>query len=315
MAVIVPTYNSGAHLSETLESILDQTYAHWTAIVVDDGSPDPAPHRLASSFAARDDRIRAVRLERNVGVAAARNAAIESSPDTELIALLDHDDRWRHDYLDRSIRAYDQAATEARRIGVVASNALIETSEGITGETFADRFGWVDEIDYDAMIQRNCICARAVFSRAAYAEAGGFSPECPGYDDYDLWLRIIEAGWEVVSVPEPIAVYRIHPGAMSADRVLMAEGAMASHRRALARGAVDARSKRALRARIRHHRALRERALARRAAADGHPLAALGRGAMAAPLGLVAFLQAPSRWREWLGGRSGRTRPSATTPS
>ena len=312
VTVVVPTHNSGAHLTQAIESILAQGYADWEALIVDDASTDDT-HEVALSFARRDPRIRAVRLERNVGVAAARNVAIEASGGGELIALLDHDDHWRRDYLERSVAAHDGAVARGRPVGIVASDALIETPEGISGETYTDRFGWIEEIDYDAMIQRNCICARALFKRAAYDEVGGFSSDCPGYDDYDLWLRMLEAGYEVATVREPIAFYRVHPGAMSADQLLMAEGAIAAHRRALARGAIDRRRRRAVKARIRHHRALRQRALARSAAAEGRGLAALGRGLTAVPYGLVAFLQVPSRWGEWLGEAFARRRRSRTT--
>jgi glycosyltransferase involved in cell wall biosynthesis len=311
---VVPAHNSGAHLRAALESILQQTYPDWEAIIVDDASTDGRTHETAEEFAARDSRFRAIRLERNVGVAAARNVAIEASRG-ELVALLDHDDRWRSDYLERSLAAYEEGIEARRRIGIVASNAVIETPDGISGETFADRFGWADPVDYDAMIERNCICARALFARAAYDEVGAFSSETPGYDDYDMWLRMLEAGYEVAAVPDPIAVYRIHPGAMSRDGLMMAEGAIASHRRALERGAIDRRQRRAIRARIRHHRALRERALARRAAADGRPLATVGHALKAVPYGLVAFLQSPSRWGEWLGEAFGRRPPPATRTS
>ncbi len=308
VAVVVPTYNSGPYLRETLESVLGQTYPGWEAIVIDDASSDPATHAVAREFAARDARFRAIRLERNVGVAAARNAAIETSR-SELVALLDHDDRLLPDYLERSLAAFDRRAGSGTRVGIVAPNALIEAPGAPSGQTFAERFGWADPVDYDAMITRNCICARAVFSRAAYDEVGGFSSQCPGYDDYDMWLRMIEAGYEVVPVLEPIAVYRIHEAAQSADPLMMAEGAVASHRRALARGAITGRQRRALRARIRHNRALREYALARRAAAEGRRPVALARALRTVPFGVVAFAQAPSRWREWLGGqRSERTR-------
>jgi glycosyltransferase involved in cell wall biosynthesis len=313
VTVVVPTHNSGAPLTQAIESILAQDYADWEAVIVDDASTDDT-HEVALAFARRDPRINAIRLKRNVGVAAARNVAIEACGGGELIALLDHDDHWRHDYLERSVAAYDEAAARGRRVGIVASDALIETPDGISGETYADRFGWIEEIDYDAMIRRNCICARALFARAAYDEVGGFSSDCPGYDDYDLWLRMLEAGYEVATVREPLAVYRVHPGAMSADQLLMAKGAIAAHRRALARGAIDRRRRRAVRARIRHHRALRERALARRAAADGHHLAALGRALKAAPYGLVAFLQVPSRWGEWLADAFGRRPRSPAGP-
>jgi glycosyltransferase involved in cell wall biosynthesis len=290
--------------------VLAQTFGDWQAIVVDDASTDGTA-AVAASYAARDPRVRLIALERNVGVAAARNVAIEASAG-DLVALLDHDDRWREDYLERCVAIHDAAAADGRKVGIVASNALIETPSGLSGETFADRYGWAEPIVYDAMIERNCICARALFARAAYDEVGGFSPEVPCFDDYDMWLRMLEAGYEVVATREPIAVYRVAPGQLSSDELKMAEGALAAHNRALERGAASPAQRSAIKARLRHYRALRERALARRASREGRRLAAAGRALRAAPFGAVAFLQAPSRWGEWL--RDGR-RARSTTPS
>lgn len=310
VSVVVPAYNSGANIQTAVASILAQRFGDWEAVLVDDASTDGTAE-VITGLAASDPRITAIRLERNVGVAAARNAGMDASHG-ELVALLDHDDRWREDYLERSVALYDEAAGGGRRVGIVASNALIETPAGISGETFADRYGWIEPITLDAMIERNCICARAVFAREAYDRVGGFSSDVPNFDDYDMWLRIIEAGYEVVATKEPIAVYRVYPEQLSADELKMAEGGLASHLRALERGALGPAQRRAAKGRVRHYRALRERALARRARADGRTAAALGRTLRAAPYGAVAFAQSPSRWGEWLRGAVRRPRSRST---
>ena len=298
VAVIVPMHDSGPRLTETLESIVAQTYADWEAVLVDDASRDDTLER-ARAFAHREPRMRVISLPTNVGVAAARNAAIRQSHG-EFVALLDHDDRWRPDYLARVIALVDEARAYGRRPGIVACDAIVETPDGVASQTYGERFGRVPVIDLDTMIERNCICARALFTRAAFEEVGGFSTACPGYDDYDLWLRMIEAGHEVLATPEPLAVYRLHGTNMSANRLSMIDGALATYARALERGALTPDQRRAVRARWRHYRALRERELARRALTERRMIVAGRRALRAAPYGLVAFLQAPARWREWL---------------
>jgi GT2 family glycosyltransferase len=237
-------------------------------------------------------------LERNVGVAQARNLAIRASGGGELVALLDQDDYWREDYLAWTVQMFELASARGERPGIVACNGLIETPEGRVG-TFAQRFWWRDEIDYNAMIERNYILARALFSRAAFEQVGGFSTACLASDDYDLWLRIMEAGYEVLTTREPLVVYRIHPAAQSRDQQLLAEGELAVCRRLLERGTLTRHQRRLLRARIRHCRALRERAITRAAWSERRRLDACLQATRALPWGLVAFLQAPSRWAEW----------------
>src|SRR5687767_8086677 len=91
VSVIIPAFNAGASIDETLDSVLRQTYRDFEVLVVDDGSDDDTPARVAA-FAARDPRVVLLRQQRG-GVAAARNLAISRSRG-ELVAPLDADDLW-----------------------------------------------------------------------------------------------------------------------------------------------------------------------------------------------------------------------------
>ncbi len=311
---MVPAHNAAPYLSEAIQSVLDQTYRDWEAVIVDDASMDET-YAIAAAFAARDpERIAVHRLERNAGIAVARNLAIEASRGGELIALLDADDYWLPEYLERQVALYDTAIAAGRRPGIVACDALLQMADG-TSETFAERVDWADPITYDAMIERSHIFVSAMFTRAAYDSVGGFSPEPWGAEDYDLWLRIMEAGYEVLANREAVAVYRYHPGGMSRNQLTMADAAIAAYRRALERGALTSRQRRAVRARLRHYRALRERALVLESLREGRKLKAGLLALRALPCAAVAFLQAPSRWGEWAGGllRRGR-KPSSPGP-
>jgi glycosyltransferase involved in cell wall biosynthesis len=299
VTVVVPVYNGEAHLRQALNSIVAQTFDDWEAVIVDDASGDGSGD-LAAAFAhEHPTRIRLVSLTQNVGVAGARSAAVRASRGGDLVALLDQDDYWQKDYLAATVSLYDRATARGARPGIVACNAHIETADGLDG-TFAERFWWLDQIDYDAMIERNYVLARALFSRAAFDEVGGFSGACLAADDYDLWLRMMEAGYEVVTTREPLVVYRIHPLAQSRNELLMHEGALAAYSRALERGHLSPHQQRRVRSRMRHFRALRERAIVRAALAERRPALAGMLALRALPHGFIAVLQDPSRWTEWM---------------
>jgi len=299
VTIAIPLHNGLQYLEQAVESVRAQTFGAWEAVLVDDASTD-ATLDLARALAARDpERIRVVALERNVGVAGARAAAIAAARPAPLIALLDQDDVLADDFLERCVALYDEQILGRRRVGIVACNPWIVDEDGRRDGTFAERYGWTDHIDYDAMIQRNCICARALFSRDAYERAGGFVTETQPCDDYDLWLRMLELGYEVVATREPLASYRLHAEATSRDVGRMAATILLVHQRALDRGAISRRRRRALRERMRHQRALVARARLRAAIATRRPAAVAGAAARAVPLGAVAFLQRPSRWPEW----------------
>jgi teichuronic acid biosynthesis glycosyltransferase TuaG len=300
VTVVIPARNSERFLAEALESVLAQSYSDWEAVVADDASTDRS-YELAQQFAAEHpERIRAIRLERNSGPAVARNAAIAASQGGELIALLDSDDRWLSAYLERMVGLYDASSASGKSVGIVGCNALLADAKGIDAETFADRSGWDDPVTYEGMLERSTLFVSALFPRAVFSEVGGFSPDCWGSEDYDLWLRIIESGYEVVVTKEPLVVYRVHEAGLSRSQLRMANAGIAAYERALGRSSATPSQRRLLRKRLRHYRALRARALVQEAFARRRRRDALLLSLRATPAGLLAFLQEPRRWREWL---------------
>lgn len=90
ISVIVPAYNSAAHLDSCVTSVLEQTDPCWELILVDDGSTDGTP-ALCDAWTARDARIRSFH-QPNAGVSAARNAGLAAARG-KYLAFLDSDDR------------------------------------------------------------------------------------------------------------------------------------------------------------------------------------------------------------------------------
>lgn len=95
VSVAIPTYNRAYIVSESIESVLAQTYQNFELIVVDDGSKDNT-REVISRFA--DSRIRYIRHETNRGCSAAYNTALRESAG-ELITILDSDDLWKPERL------------------------------------------------------------------------------------------------------------------------------------------------------------------------------------------------------------------------
>lgn len=96
ISVVMPTRNRAAVLGDAIVSVLMQSYENWELIVVDDASDDAETEGVVRQFS--DNRIRFIRLDEPVGVAAARNAGVEHSSG-QAIAYLDDDDQWDPDCL------------------------------------------------------------------------------------------------------------------------------------------------------------------------------------------------------------------------
>lgn len=111
-SIVVPVYNMGDYLVETIESVLSQTYKNWELILVDDGSIDNSPDISRSYKNAYADQI--IYLEHperiNKGVCATRNLGI-SQAKGDWIALLDADDIWLPEKLSKQVALINENPT------------------------------------------------------------------------------------------------------------------------------------------------------------------------------------------------------------
>lgn len=99
VSIIMPSWNTGRFIAESIESVVDQTYTNWELIIVDDCSTDNTDVIVA---AFKDKRIRYFKNEKNSGAALTRNRAIREAKG-EWIAFLDSDDLWDSQKLEKQI--------------------------------------------------------------------------------------------------------------------------------------------------------------------------------------------------------------------
>ena len=293
VSVIVPAFNAEEHLGEALASVAGQAYRDWEVVVGDDGSTD----RTAEIVEGLDERYRLARSGRNLGPANGRNVAIAAATG-ELLATLDSDDLWLPGYLEGQVRRYDEAVAAGRRVGIVSSNArVLLRGGGYAESTYADEHGSPEGVTLTGLLEHNPIFVGALMPRDVVDEAGGFSIETWGSEDHDLFLRIVENGYEVVANPEPNYVYRQGAATLSANLFGMARTSQATYRRALERGKLDPRQRRIAKRQLRLQMAVEQFA---RIKAAPSPAARLGRTARAAPLLALVAGSHPRRWRSWL---------------
>jgi glycosyltransferase involved in cell wall biosynthesis len=307
VSVIVPAYNAAGHIGEALESVHAQTVSDWEIVVCDDGSSDDTA-AVASSFG---ERVRLVQNKRNQGLAAARNAAIEHARGS-VLALLDADDVWLPEYLERQLQLLDRAA-EPRTVGIVSCNAFLRDERGRLPGTYADRFGYAERVDLERLLDISPIFISALIPRAALEDVGPFATDLRSCEDLDLWIRLVEAGYRVICTHEPLAVYRLSAGQLSAQPARMAQARQAVYRRAIARGGLTVEQRRAAERAIRREQAIETVALLA-AGVRARRLPRTRPSELARLVRVVA--ENPTRWRRWaalldmIGRRRGkRSRP------
>lgn len=193
ISVVIPLYNKEKYLRRAVESVLSQGPAVHEAIVVDDGSTDNGPARLAQLT---DPRLRLIR-QPNGGVSAARNAGIEAAAG-EFIAFLDADDAWLPGFMDELqalMQAFPEAglyATSYTRVwpdGRRQDAHLPDALAGIDRQVVADPFAAWSRSAFFSISSSACVRREVLQKKNIRFPIG----ESLG-EDQDVIFRLIEAG-------------------------------------------------------------------------------------------------------------------------
>jgi glycosyltransferase involved in cell wall biosynthesis len=222
VSIVVPAYNAGRFLAQTLESAVAQTEARWECVVVDDGSTDDT-FDVASAFARDDARIRVLRVE-NGGTSAARNRGFRSSsPDAPYVTFMDGDDVWLPHALETLLERLERSPE------AVGSHGLAETIDGAGrplepgryAETGRRRLGlqgrrlvvWpLDRpTSFEVLVNGNVLFPPGLVlaRRRAYELAGPFDESFSGPEDWDMLIRLSRFGG-LELVDRVILHYRRH---------------------------------------------------------------------------------------------------------
>jgi glycosyltransferase involved in cell wall biosynthesis len=291
VSVVVAARDAADTLPATLESIRAQTFTDHETIVVDDGSAD-ATGEVARSFSG----VRVLRNDPARRQAAARNRGAREAAG-ELIATLDADDTWHPAYLERQLAAYGSAVAAGRRVGAVCCDARLIAPDGSPAGTWTGRVGRPGRIDVTALLRENQVFTSVLCPREVFLALGGYDEDPRlGVEDYDLWVRMAERGYEIVFNDEVLADYRLSLG-LSSQVERMAAGSRLLMERALERGNLTPAQRRIARRRRRVFGVVAHRA---RISAEPHPARKALRIAHAAPLIAASALEHPERWRKWL---------------
>ncbi len=188
-------------MEEAVRSILDQTLCDIELLVVDDASTD---HSRAILETMVDARLSIIRLDINVGLAAALNIALQQATGT-YVARMDADDIAMPD---RLLRQSEVLSQHPNVVLVGTSYYAIDEF----GTTF-DQFTAITEPTQVrlALSKYNPFCHPSVMiRRESLTRVGGYRDIAGRYaQDYDLWLRLAELG-EMMNLAEPLLKYRVH---------------------------------------------------------------------------------------------------------
>jgi hypothetical protein len=205
VSVLMTVYNAAPYLARSIDSLLQQSFADWELVVVENGSTDGSAGILGGYS---DPRLRVLPLTANIGRTPALRLAFENGRG-EYTAVLDADDTCDPQRLQKQVAHLD-AHPDVVLLG--SWTHYIDADDRVIGE-------WAPQGDPAAlrtlMASGNPIVHSSAMYRAAAARsAGGYPPEAAFGQDLALWLNLLAFG-EPAVLPEYLARFRILPESMT----------------------------------------------------------------------------------------------------
>jgi len=210
VSIIMAAYNAEKTIEYAIRSIVAQTYTNWELIVINDCSKDGTA-AVVTSFT--DPRIRLLQNDRNSGVSISRKKGSEAAQG-EWIAVLDSDDAWTPDKLEKQITLAKETGAE-----------LI-----FTGSAFMDDDGnpidWQlhvpSTLPYRELLKQNLVSNSSVLVKASlYRQHYAIGDEM--HEDFAIWLGITKSGRAAYGIDEPLLIYRVASSSKSSNKVKAAK--------------------------------------------------------------------------------------------
>ena len=211
VSIIVPMYNAEKFIGKAIESVLSQTYENWEMLIMNDVSTDNSL-AVVNEFAKKDERIKIVNTEKNVGVVKGRNNLIDLASG-KYIAFLDADDYWHSEKLEKQIQFMKE------------KNASISCTEYTRVKENGEKINEVvikPEISYTDMLKNNYLgCLTVIYDVEKIGKR--YFKELEKNEDYVLWLEIVKDVKTIYGLKENLAYYRVLDNSRSSNKAKTAK--------------------------------------------------------------------------------------------
>lgn len=210
ISILMAAYNSEKTIRYAIDSVLVQTFHDWELLIIDDCSADNTLN-VAESY--KDTRIRILKNDRNCGVSLTRKKGLDAA-EGDWIAVLDSDDMWAPDKLEKQI----------------ALVRLTDAALVFTGSAFIKADGmpidWQlhvpDRLNYHELLKQNLISNSSVLVKTdLYRKNYAIGDEI--HEDFAIWIGITQEGKLAYGIDEPLLIYRISQSSKSGDKIKSAK--------------------------------------------------------------------------------------------
>ena len=207
VSVIMPCYNMERFITDTIHSVVNQTFVNWELLVVDDASTDGTVE-LVKALCEKDDRIHLSVNSEHSGIAKTRNRCIKQAKG-RFFAFLDADDLWHPDKLQRQI-----SFMQERQMGFsYTAYDLIDEEGKPLGKTIKT----AGDLDYEAYL-RNTIIGCSTVMVDTHKVCRVVVPDFRTSEDAATWLDILKHGFVAYAFEQPLTSYKIRRKSASSNK-------------------------------------------------------------------------------------------------
>lgn len=204
VSVIIPTYGRAELLNIAIDSVLEQSYQNIEIIVVDDNPADSQERILTEKIMERYDsagRVKYCKHQINKGGCAARNTGIKSA-EGEYIAFLDDDDRYLPSYIEKMVKRLEETSSSV----VYLSRAYCDDGKRIYTSVMPEK-SYPEGHIFEAVLKGECmISIFFMASKMILEREGMFDEKLKGYQDCDVWFRLVRSE-KVVAMNDAEAIF------------------------------------------------------------------------------------------------------------
>lgn len=208
VSIIMAAYNAAETIEKAVLSVITQTYQNWELLIIDDCSRDDTM-RIMREYAGIDNRIRVFVNESNLGVSRTRKRGLHEAKG-QWIAILDSDDAWEADKLEKQMALLTNTETDL----VYTGSAFMDNS--------GKRLNWIlhvpDTMTYRDLLKQNRMSNSSIIVRKElyqqYYVTGDYM-----HEDYAIWLQMLRAGHVVSGIDEPLLIYRLANSSKTSNKL------------------------------------------------------------------------------------------------
>lgn len=215
VSVVMPVYNAEKYLSQSINSVLEQSYMNFELIIINDNSTDNSIE-IIKKYLEIDKRIRFFSNDKNYGVAYTRNKGVEYSKGN-WIAFIDSDDVWKKDKLEKQVN--------------LLNNLKFEPILIYTGSSFIDEnnnpYSYImnvpKTITFNELLKQNIISCSSILAKKDVLSNIKMEHDNM-HEDFLTWLKILK-NYKTCAygINEPLLIYRVSNNSKSGNKIKSAK--------------------------------------------------------------------------------------------